>query len=100
MPEFVRKNLVVCTVTFTAADGTTTQPSSANLVLNYYDQTGAQHQVSVPMTYENLLNMWTAAWDSSASGEGTVFWLAYGIGTLQAAAQGSFQVYANAANNV
>lgn len=100
MPSFVRKNIAVCTVTFTATDGTLTQPSAANLVLNYFDQVGDPHQVTVAMTQATLTSPWVGEWDTSASGDGTVFWMVYGFGSLQAADEGSFQVRANAANNV
>lgn len=100
MPSIIRKNIAVCTVTFTAEDGTLTQPSAAFLVLNYKDQTGSPKQVSLPMTQNVGLNSWTADWDTSASGMGTVYWMVYGQGPLQAADQGSFEVRANEANNV
>lgn len=97
---FVRKNIIVCTVTFTAADGTTTQPSAANLVLNYCNPQGAPQNATLTMSYNSTLGAWQAEWDSSASGNGPVFWMAYGYGLLQAAAEGSFDIAANAANVV
>lgn len=100
MPSFVRGNIAVCTVTFTATDGTTTQPSSADLYLNYTDQVGDPHQTAIPMTQVGSSNVWAADWNTQASGEGTVFWAVYGYGSLQAADEGEFQVRANAANNV
>lgn len=100
MTLFVRKNIVVCTVTFTAADGTVTQPSAANLVLSYKNAACAVQSANLPMTYNPVTGAWVAEWDSSAAGPGTVFWMAYGYGQLQASAEGSFDVQANAANVV
>lgn len=100
MPSFIRGNIAVCTTTFTASDGTTTQPSSADLYLSFCDQTGAPKRVTVPMTQVGITNVWTANWNTQASGEGSVSWAVYGYGALQAADEGVFQVQANAANNV
>jgi hypothetical protein len=100
MVAFVRKNIVVCTVTFTALDGTMLQPSSANLVLSYKNQAGAVQSANLPMIYNSVTGAWSVNWYSSATGCGTVFWMAYGYGLLQAAAEGSFDVQANAANTI
>lgn len=100
MVAFVRKNIVVCTVTFTATDGTVTQPSAANLVLSYKNQAGAVQSSNLPMAYSPITGAWSVDWDSSATGNGTVFWMAYGYGLLQASAEGSFDVQANAANTI
>jgi hypothetical protein len=100
MPSFVRKNVVTLSTVFVAADGSATQPSEANAVITYNDQGGAAHQVSIGLTYNAVTGAWVGTWDTSASGEGTVDWMIYGFGTLQAAAQGCFEVYANQANNV
>lgn len=98
MPVYVRKNILTFSLVFKAADGTATQPSAARAILTYKDRSGAGHQDSIDLT--NSAGAWTGAWDTSASGEGTVHWMAYGYGTLRAAAQGSFEVSANPANTV
>lgn len=100
MPLFVRKNIVTFTVTFAASDGTATQPSAASAMLSYKDLAGSQHNASIPLVYSSATNTWSGTWDSSAAGEGTVEWMIYGYGTLQAADQGSFAISANAANTV
>ena len=99
MTTFVRKNIAVCTIKFTAADGTTTQPSAAKVVLSYKDHAGAAQQEVLDITKDST-DVWSVEWDTSAAGHGTVFWMAYGFGTLQAAAQGDFHIEANAANVV
>jgi hypothetical protein len=98
MSIFVRKNVLTIVVAFTAADGTATQPSAANCILNYKDPQGATHTNSIPLAFDVTTNQWTGVWDTTASGEGLVNWVAYGYGTLQAATQGCFEIVANAAN--
>ena len=100
MTIIVRKNIATITAAFAASDGTTTQPSSATAILTYKDQTGASHTDTISLTYNTIPNTWTGTWDTSASGEGTVFWMVYGYGTLQAADEGCFEVEANPANTV
>jgi hypothetical protein len=99
---FVRKNVLVAQAVFTPEDGVSA-PSSAFCVVNYCDLTGVDQQVSIPMTSNlggDLITTWTATWDSSAAREGTVSWVIYSTGALQAATQGQFQVLANQANNI
>jgi len=98
MPVIVRKNITTFSLVFTANDGSATQPSAVQAVLTYKDLGGASHVDEITLALAN--GAWVGTWDTSASGEGVVFWMAYGYGTLQAAAQGSFEVVANAANTV
>ncbi len=98
MSVIVRKNLATFSLVFTASDGSATQPSAANVNIAYIDLGGASHTTNINLTLTN--GAWVGTWDTSASGEGTVFWAAYGYGTLQAAAQGCFEVVANLANTV
>lgn len=100
MAVFVRKNALIFTVAFTAADGSSTQPTTAYAVLKFKNLSGAQTQVSISLTYNTTNNNWTGAWDSSAAQQGNVDWVVYGAGNLEAAAQGQFQITANSANNV
>jgi hypothetical protein len=95
---FIRKNMLVLTVVFTADDGSLTQPSAANVSLNYPDQNGARHTLNALMDYNSVTSVWEYEWDSSAAGNGTVEWSAWGYGQLQAATQGSFEITANRAN--
>ena len=103
MAAFVRKTIVTITVTFTAADGTATQPTSANCVFHFNDQTGTPQEATIALTHNTTPNTWTGLWDTSVvtgPGPSTVSWMAYGYGALQAAAEGCFEVYANEANHV
>ena len=98
MAVFTRKNIVTFSFVFTANDGTLTQPSGARVNITYRDLAGANHNETVELTSNN--GAWTGTWDSSASGDGTVHWMVYGYGTLQAATQGEFEVSANPANTL
>ena len=100
MAVFVRKNALVFTTAFTAADGSATQPSGAWAVLKFKNTSGALTQVVIPLTYSTQNNNWVGAWDSSAAQQGNVDWSVYGDGSLVAAAQGNFQIAANSANNL
>ena len=100
MTVIVRKNAVIFTASFAAADGTTTQPVSAYTELRFKNTSGATTQVSISLTYDSVSNTWSGVWDSSAAAQGLVEWVVYGSGILEAATQGSFQIAANAANNI
>lgn len=109
---FVRKNLLVVSASFKAADGSATQPTEAIAVINYRDRvTKVRTQGTVALTFNATLNsvdacgnavvltnIWTGQWDSSAACDGIVEWLVYGDGSLQAADQGRFNLLANLAN--
>ena len=98
MADFIRKNLLVCTVTFMDEDGTSIQPSAAVLFVNYRNMLGVQANDTVTMNYDDVTNSWSATWDSSRCTHGNVEWMVFGSGALQAATQGQFQIAANAAN--
>ena len=98
MGVIVRKNIVTFSLVFTAADGSNTQPSAALVNLSYNDLSGTAHTAEVTLTLTD--GAWVGNWDSSASGDGTVYWMAYGYGTLQASTQGLFEVGANPANTL
>lgn len=107
----VRKNTVVFSTSFVASNGSTTQPSAANCELSFYTPVqvaslaaGATNviptTVAIAMMYNATNGLWVCTWDSSAAGDGTVEWMIYGYGTLQAASEGCFVIEANAANTV
>lgn len=98
MTVFVRKNLLICSVTFAAADGSTTQPLNAELVVNYTNMAGVQETDTVPMS--NTAGTWTASWDTSFCSGGRVDWMVHCWNGLVAADQGSIEVVANGANTV
>lgn len=100
MAAFVRKNALVVKAEFTAVDGSTSQPSSVACHLTYKNQSGNTQTVTINMTYDSVSNTWTGLWDSNVAGRGTVTWVVYGTGTLQAAVEGCFEILANAANTI
>lgn len=109
---FTRKNLLVVTASFVAANGSGTQPTEAIAVVNYSDRITKKRTVAnVGLAFNATLtttdcdgnpvvqtNVWTGSWDSSAAADGVVEWLVYGDGALQAASQGRFNLLANLAN--
>lgn len=98
--SFVRKNALVVKTSFAAADGSATQPSAANCQLVYKTLAGNTQTEMLTLTYDLVSNSWSALWNSGNAGRGTVSWMVYGTGTLQAAAEGEFQLLANAANTI
>jgi siroheme synthase len=100
MTAIVRKNALVVKAAFQALDGTTTQPSAVFCVLNYKSLSGNVQTATLTMTYDNVSKTWSALWDSNVAGRGTVAWVVYGTGTLQAAMEGCFEILANVANNI
>jgi hypothetical protein len=100
MAVYVRKNSLIFTAVFSAADGTATQPTNVYARLRFKNTSGATTEVSIPLTYGSTGNNWTGSWDSSAAAQGNVDWVVYGNGSLEAAQQGSFQISANSANDV
>ena len=96
MQKFVRGNEIVCSGTFTPVTGTT-QPSSAEAILVYTDPAGDPATSTISLT-KDANNVWSGVWDSNLSGAGTVEWVIRCCTGLQAAAQGTFLILANAAN--
>jgi hypothetical protein len=100
MATFVRMNALLCTVKFTDPDtGAELVPTTATLSLSFKNTQGVSTQALIPMTYNPVLGVWTALWDSAAAQQGNVDWTAYGSGVVHAAQEGSFQIRANPANN-
>lgn len=95
--SFVRKNMLTLSVVVTPATGSS-QPDSVTANLSFRDINGISQVASVPLTLAS--GVWTGEWDSTAAGQGIVYWVVYGTGTVQPAAQGQFNICANAANNV
>jgi hypothetical protein len=96
MARFIRKNELVFTGTFTLADGTLGVPTAAYLVLSYTNNLGQPTKTTIGMT--STLGVWSAVWDTSDCRDGNVDWLVYSTGSLIAADEGSFDIYANSAN--
>lgn len=94
---FIRKSLLEITATITPASGSS-QPSTVRVQLQFPTLSGTLSTASVSLTNSN--GTWTGTWDSSAAGQGTVYWAAYTEGAVQAATQGQFEISANAANTV
>ena len=93
--RFVRKNALVCSGTFLAADGSGAQPANAELVVAYPTASGPATE-TIALTVTN--GVWEGVWDSSAAISGRVEWMVHCWNGLVAATQGSFEVIANAAN--
>lgn len=96
MAKFVRKNKIVVSGTFVAADGSGTQPTSAEAVLTYTNLSGTTSTDTVALT--NTAGVWKGSWDSSNAGPGSVEWTIFGYGALVAALDGSFVIKANKSN--
>lgn len=94
--SFVRGNAITISATFTATDGSVTQPTAVEAVVVYKDQSGVTQRTTLTMTYS--APSWSVDWDSSAAGQGLVQYAVFGTGSLVAADQGQFNVEANAAN--
>jgi hypothetical protein len=93
--RFVRKNALVISGSFIAADGSGTQPANAEVVIVYTSPTGPATQ-TIAMAQTGAI--WSASWDSTVAVPCRVDWMAHCWGGLQAASQGSFELIANSAN--
>jgi hypothetical protein len=98
MEAIVRKNEVVFTGTFTAQDGSTTQPTSAEVVCTYTNLSGGTSTDVTALSYNLTTNTWAGTWDSSNAAAGIVEYTVYGYGSLIAALDGRLRVTANASN--
>lgn len=98
MAVFVRKNLLICTATFSDPANDGAQPSSVTAYLTFTNRSGVQETDQVSLSFSSATQEWSGEWDSSAAQNSNVDWMVYGSGTLQASAQGSFQIVANTAN--
>lgn len=97
--SFVRGNAITISATFTATDGSATQPTTVAASMVYKDQSGVTQSVSLALTQALLgSSTWSVNWDSTVAGQGLVQWAVFGTGSLVAAAQGQFNIEANAAN--
>ena len=94
----VRRNRLTFSATFTPSDGSLASASAAHLTLTYTNRQGATSTDNVELA--NSSGVWSATWDTSNVGSGQrVDWVSWCEGPLQAAAQGSFHVDANKAND-
>ncbi|MDR3427809.1 hypothetical protein [Silvimonas sp.] len=98
MDVVIRKNEVVFTGAFVAQNGSTTQPTSAEVVCTYLNRSGGTSTDVVALTYSSVTNTWSGTWDSSNAAPGVVDYTIYGYGSLIAALDGRFQIKANASN--
>ncbi len=100
MASFVRKNLLLISGTFVVpGQESTDQPQNVVCQLSFLSLNGVPSTDTINMSFDSATNVWSATWDSSAAQAGTVSWVVFGSGGVQAAAQGQFQLQANAANN-
>jgi hypothetical protein len=98
MAAFIRKNELICSGTFVAADGSGAVPVSAELVVTYTGVSGATQTDTIAMGVDPITGIWSAVWDSSNAQGGRVDWMAHCWDGVIAADQGSFELLANAAN--
>lgn len=108
MPAFVRKQLITINAKFVppgwcafingVAQPIPMQPTAAEVVLTFCNPAGSEVTTTLPMTLGVDGVTWSAVWDSSAAGKGTVTWVVFASGAVQAADQGSFQILANRTN--
>lgn len=98
MATFTRLNALTITVTFTPAVSGGPQPSTAYVSLSYKNLDCAVTSALIDLAYNATPNNWTGTWDTANAGPGTVQWAAYGAGAMHAAAEGTFNLTANAAN--
>lgn len=97
MVAFIRKNALLISGTFTAADGSGDVPTNAEVVIVYPTLAGRQ-TATIEMSLDTTTNIWSASWDSSVAIAGRVDWMAHCWGGVTAAAEGSFDLRANLAN--
>lgn len=108
MSSYVRKNLVTINAQITppgycpfingVAQPLPVQPTAAEAVLTFCSPGGSQVTTTIPMTLGTDGLTWSCQWDSSATKGGTVEWVVFASGVVQAAAQGQFQILANRTN--
>ena len=98
MATFTRKNALLCTMSLTAADGSGTQPNTATLHLVFQDLNRRAQTSTIALTFDPVAKTWGGVWDSSLAGECEVSWVVYTDLSIEAAAQGVFQIEANRAN--
>ena len=96
MTQFIRKNELNFSATFTPVGGGNQVPSAAYLIMAYTNRSGAKQVDEVPLTLSGTA--WVGQWDSSNANPGNVDWMTYCVGAVQAAKQGSFEIKANSAN--
>ena len=96
--RFVRNNELVCSGTFSAADGSGAQPANAELIVAYTSPGGLPSVETIPLVVNN--GVWAGAWSSSNAGPGRVDWSVRCWNGLVAASQGSFELIANRASMI
>lgn len=96
MQKFVRGNEIVCSGTFTPVTGSA-QPAAAEAVLVYTNTDGDPDSSTISLSAD-VNHVWSGVWDSNLAQAGCVEWVIRSSGGLQAAAQGTFLLLANAAN--
>jgi hypothetical protein len=95
MQTFTRKNVLVCSGTFTAINGGGT-PTNAEMIIAFTNLAGAAVTETINLVLSG--SAWSGAWDSSEAAGGRIDWMAHCWGGLVAAQQGNFELCANPAN--
>lgn len=99
MSAITRGTEVICSGTFTAADGSGDTPTDAYFILSYTNNAGAADSATITMT-QDVDGVWSGVWDSTLCREGRVDWRATCNGGLKVTKQGTFVVLANNSNTL
>ena len=97
MDSFDLKNVMRCSFSFTASDGSNTQPSAAVCTVEYPRPDGTRKKEKVTLTYNSTAGRWSGLWDTSSAAPGRVDWLAECSGSLKGSLKGSFLLESNGA---
>lgn len=91
-----RKNEVVFSGVFVAADGSGTQPTNAEAVVAYKDRSGEERTATVTLT--NTAGTWTGVWDTSDAAPGLADYTVHCWGGVIAAMDGKITIRASRSN--
>jgi len=97
MTSIVRKNLIVFTAAFAAADGSNDQPTNAEVVVTYKNRSGSVSTYAVEMTQPQP-GSWSASWDTSNAAPGEIDYTVRCWGGVVGAMDGKLTIKANKSN--
>jgi hypothetical protein len=91
-----RKNEVIFSGVFVAADGSGAQPTNAEAVVAYKSLSGDERTATITLT--NTAGTWTGVWDTSDAEPGNVDYTVRCWGGVVAAQDGKITLKANRSN--
>ena len=97
MDAFDIQNRLRCSFTFTASDGSETEPTSAICTVNYPRPDGTRRSEKITLSKDDASGRWIGYWDSSPAVDGEVDWAAECFGPLTGAVKGTFLLEGNRA---